>query len=203
MATAVLPVSEPARKQPRPSRSGFQAHGPFEEEARIRAIVEIVSSMVDLSRKGQNIDLNALKTTACRKYGLSRAPKLVEMIAALPESDCEARLPTSMRAIRARYNPYVQARSRIDQLKRLGHSVDKVEFILMGGTFMSLPTDYRDCFIKNLHDALSGHISANVEEAVAYSSMVLLNVLECPLKRGQIIALDLTRDKCFLMVVQD
>jgi hypothetical protein len=25
-----------------------------------------------------------------------------------------------------RYNPYVQARSRIDQLKRLGHSVDKV-----------------------------------------------------------------------------
>ena len=34
--------------------------------------------------------------------------------------------PTSMRAIRARYNPYVQARSRVDQLRRLGHSVDKV-----------------------------------------------------------------------------
>nr|CAD1837120.1 unnamed protein product [Ananas comosus var. bracteatus] len=77
--------------------------------------------------------------------------------------------PTSMRAIRARYNPYVQARSRIDQLKRLGHSVDKVEFILMGGTFMSLPADYRDYFIRNLHDALSGHTSANVEEAVSYS----------------------------------
>lgn len=27
-----------------------------------------------------------------------------------------------------RYNPYVQARGRIDQLKRLGHSVDKVRF---------------------------------------------------------------------------
>ncbi|GJW90190.1 elongator complex protein 3, partial [Tanacetum coccineum] len=67
------------------------------------------------------------------------------------------------------YNPYVQARSRIDQLKRLGHSVDKVEFILMGGTFMSLPAEYRDYFIRNLHDALSGHTSANVEEAVAYS----------------------------------
>ena len=34
--------------------------------------------------------------------------------------------PTSMRAIRARYNPYDQARGRIDQLKSLGHSVDKV-----------------------------------------------------------------------------
>lgn len=34
--------------------------------------------------------------------------------------------PTSMRAIRARYNPYVQARGRVDQLRKLGHSVDKV-----------------------------------------------------------------------------
>ncbi len=31
-----------------------------------------------------------------------------------------------MRAIRARYHPYVQARARVDQLRRLGHSVDKV-----------------------------------------------------------------------------
>jgi elongator complex protein 3 len=77
--------------------------------------------------------------------------------------------PTSMRAIRARYNPYEQARGRIDQLKSLGHSVDKVEYIVMGGTFMSLPQDYRDWFIKNLHDALSGHVSNNVEEAVSYS----------------------------------
>jgi elongator complex protein 3 len=37
-----------------------------------------------------------------------------------------------MRAIRARYDPYKQTRHRVDQLKRLGHSVDKVEFILMG-----------------------------------------------------------------------
>ena len=34
---------------------------------------------------------------------------------------------------------------------------------------MSLPEDYRDYFIRNLHDALSGHTSANVKE-VAFSS---------------------------------
>ena len=45
----------------------------------------------------------------------------------------------------------------------------QVEYILMGGTFMSLPADYRDYFIRNLHDALSGHTSRNVEEAVQYS----------------------------------
>lgn len=77
--------------------------------------------------------------------------------------------PTSMRAIRARYNPYLQTRHRVEQLQQLGHNVDKVEFIVMGGTFMSLPEDYRDYFIRNLHDALSGHTSSNVEEAVKYS----------------------------------
>ncbi|XP_071448961.1 elongator complex protein 3 [Hetaerina americana] len=77
--------------------------------------------------------------------------------------------PTSMRAIRARYDPFLQTRNRVDQLKQLGHSVDKVEFIVMGGTFMCLPDEYRDYFILNLHDALSGHTSHSVEEAVKFS----------------------------------
>ena len=77
--------------------------------------------------------------------------------------------PTSMRAIRARYNPYIQTRDRIDQLKKLGHDTDKVEFVIMGGTFMSLDHQYRDYFIRNLHDALSGNASSSVQEAVSYS----------------------------------
>ncbi|KAK9321178.1 hypothetical protein V1517DRAFT_327205 [Lipomyces orientalis] len=88
--------------------------------------------------------------------------------------------PTSMRAIRARYDPYEQARGRIEQLRQLGHTVDKVEYIIMGGTFMSLPSDYREWFIANLHNALSGyampsHASTKsnhgsvIDEAVAMS----------------------------------
>lgn len=80
--------------------------------------------------------------------------------------------PTSMRAIRARYDPYEQARGRVDQIKALGHSVDKVEYIIMGGTFMSLPADYRDSFIASLHNALSGYTgTTNVDEAVLAGSM--------------------------------
>ncbi|KAK6382718.1 Elongator subunit [Exophiala oligosperma] len=79
--------------------------------------------------------------------------------------------PTSMRAIRARYDPFEQARGRIDQLKSLGHSVDKVEFILMGGTFMSLDKAYRDNFVAQLHNALSGYQTENVDEAVAAGEM--------------------------------
>lgn len=73
----------------------------------------------------------------------------------------------------------MQARGRVDQLRRLGHSVDKVEFILMGGTFMSLPADYRDFFVRNLHDALSGHSSSSVHEAVRSPPPPAALVLAC------------------------
>lgn len=93
--------------------------------------------------------------------------------------------PTSMRAIRARYkqvgfgyifhaclfSPYIQTVNRLAQLKQLGHSIDKVEFIIMGGTFMSLDKNYRDDFISKLHDALSGHSSTTVAEAVKFSEV--------------------------------
>ena len=77
--------------------------------------------------------------------------------------------PTSMRAIRARYDPYEQARGRMEQLRQLGHSVDKVEYIVMGGTFMSLAEDYRNSFIAALHDACSGHKSNSLDEAIMFS----------------------------------
>ena len=59
------------------------------------------------------------------------------------------------------YNMYYSS-----QLKQLGHSIDKVEYIVMGGTFMALDDEYKDFFIRSLHDALSGHTSSSVHEAV-------------------------------------
>ncbi|KAM0792342.1 Elongator subunit [Microbotryomycetes sp. NB124-2] len=77
--------------------------------------------------------------------------------------------PTSMRAIRARYDPYEQSKGRVEQLRALGHSVDKVEFIIMGGTFMSLPESYRSQFISQLHNSLSGFTGNDIDEAVSYA----------------------------------
>jgi elongator complex protein 3 len=42
----------------------------------------------------------------------------------------------------------------------------KVEFIVMGGTFMSMPEDYRSKFIAQLHNALSGFTGVDIDEAV-------------------------------------
>jgi elongator complex protein 3 len=91
-SSAAANVSHKKAKKPCPGRGGL-VHNLNEEEARIQAIAEIVSSMVEGCKRGESVDLNALKSSACRKYGLSRAPKLVEMIAALPESEKALVLP--------------------------------------------------------------------------------------------------------------
>ncbi|KAH9526330.1 Elongator subunit [Dermatophagoides farinae] len=160
------------------------SNGLSKSELMVTVVAEIIAELIKADREGYSVDLNRLKCMFSQKYGLGSQPRLVDIIAAVPhehrqrgpDSDFEYSTqsytgyePTSMRAIRARYDPYQQTRSRVDQLRQLGHSVDKVEFIVMGGTFMSLPADYRDYFIRNLHDALSGHQSKSVDEAVRYS----------------------------------
>jgi len=47
----------------------------------------------------------------------------------------------------------------------MGHPIDKVELIVMGGTFMAQPGDYQYQFIKDCFDALNGEESATLEEA--------------------------------------
>lgn len=40
----------------------------------------------------------------------------------------------------------------------------------MGGTFMSMPEDYRSKFVAQLHNALSGFTGLDVDEAVRLAS---------------------------------
>jgi elongator complex protein 3 len=201
--------------------------GASKAELMMLTVSDIVKELISAHKSDKDVNLNKLKTKISSKYGLSSQPRLVDIIAAVPQeyrkvlvpklkakpvrtasgiavvavmckphrcphitftgnicvycpggpdSDFEYSTqsytgyePTSMRAIRARYNPYLQAKHRLEQLKQLGHSVDKVEYIVMGGTFMALDEEYRDYFIRNLHDALSGHTSDSVEEAVKFS----------------------------------
>lgn len=202
-------------------------------ERLMKACSEIAQELIQSFDSGriEDINLNGVKVRASKKYKLSSQPRLMDIIAAIPDqyrkylvpklkakpvrtasgiavvavmckphrcphiamtgnicvycpggpdSDFEYSTqsytgyePTSMRAIRARYDPYEQARGRVEQLRGLGHTVDKVEYIIMGGTFMSLPESYRDTFISNLHNALSGHSTNDVDEAVSLSEQSL------------------------------
>jgi elongator complex protein 3 len=73
--------------------------------------------------------------------------------------------PAAMRGSQNSYDPYLQVRSRIEQLTAIGHRVDKVELIVMGGTFPATPPEYQTWFIQRSLDAITGEKSANLEEA--------------------------------------
>ena len=47
----------------------------------------------------------------------------------------------------------------------------------MGGTFMSQPVEYRNWFISNMHDALSGNRSTSLKEAIRYEEVVVVVVV--------------------------
>ncbi len=73
--------------------------------------------------------------------------------------------PAAMRGIQNEYDPYMQVKSRIEQLEAIGHVVDKVELIIMGGTFPSMPLEYQENFVKGCLDAIIGARTAGLEEA--------------------------------------
>ena len=73
--------------------------------------------------------------------------------------------PAVLRAIRCDYDAVKQVRSRLKALSDMGHPTDKIELIVMGGTFLAYPEDYQYQFIKGCLDGLNGRESADLEEA--------------------------------------
>ena len=73
--------------------------------------------------------------------------------------------PATMRARRNKYDPYKQVRNRLQQLEAVGHSTDKNELIIMGGTFPALSWKYQKWFVKRAFDAFNGKTSRTLEQA--------------------------------------
>jgi len=75
------------------------------------------------------------------------------------------REPAAMRSIHNNYDPYLQVQSRIDDLEAIGHTVDKIELIIMGGTFLSTDSKYQVGFIKGALEGIIGQRVNTLEEA--------------------------------------
>ena len=73
--------------------------------------------------------------------------------------------PAVLRAISCEYDARKQVELRLRILTEMEHPTDKVELIIMGGTFLASPADYQFEFIKDCFDALNGTESASLEEA--------------------------------------
>jgi elongator complex protein 3 len=63
--------------------------------------------------------------------------------------------PAAARGEQNDYDPYGQVTLRLNQLREIGHPVDKVELILMGGTMTARSADYQEWFVRRALEALN------------------------------------------------
>ncbi len=63
--------------------------------------------------------------------------------------------PGAMRGVEHEFDPYAQVRSRIASLEALGHPTDKIELLILGGTWSSYRRDYQEWFVRRCFEALN------------------------------------------------
>ncbi len=63
--------------------------------------------------------------------------------------------PAAARGQQNDYDPYGQVTLRLHQLREIGHPVDKVELILMGGTMTARSHDYQEWFVRRALEAMN------------------------------------------------
>lgn len=84
------------------------------------------------------------------------------------------REPAAMRGAQNEFIPRKQVETRLSQLKSIGHKLDKVHLVVMGGTFLATSPDYQEYFTKECLDGITGITSKDLEEArnnTDYSAM--------------------------------
>lgn len=78
--------------------------------------------------------------------------------------------PGAQRAERYAFDPYEQTAGRIKALEKIGHTVEKVELLILGGTWSSYPRSYQEWFVKRCFDAMNGRDAADLPEAQKLNS---------------------------------
>lgn len=83
------------------------------------------------------------------------------------------REPAAMRGVQNKFQPKKQVCARLNQLKAIGHNLDKVHLVIMGGTFLSNPIDYQDFFVRQCLDGITGKNSVDLKTAKLNSEQSL------------------------------
>jgi len=71
--------------------------------------------------------------------------------------------PACMRALLNQFDPYKQVQTRIKTLQINGHPTDKIELIVLGGTWSYYPKRYQTWFIKRCFDSANNKTSPNLQ----------------------------------------
>ncbi len=79
--------------------------------------------------------------------------------------------PGARRGVEHNFDPYGQVSSRLEALKAVGHPVDKVELLILGGSWCAYRQDYHEWYVRRCFDAMNGVDSATLAEAQAFNEM--------------------------------
>jgi len=63
--------------------------------------------------------------------------------------------PGAMRALEHEFDPYAQVWARMRALESLGHPTDKIELLILGGTWSSYRRDYQEWFVSRCFEAMN------------------------------------------------
>jgi elongator complex protein 3 len=77
--------------------------------------------------------------------------------------------PGAMRALHHQFDPYDQVAARIQQLEMVGHPTDKIELLILGGTWSSYTQEYQEWFIQRCFDAMNEKSLPTLLEAQVYN----------------------------------
>lgn len=73
--------------------------------------------------------------------------------------------PAALRGAQNDFDPRRQVEARMHQLESIGHTVDKVHLVIMGGTFLSMPPEYQTAFITDCLNGITGKTDLTIEAA--------------------------------------
>lgn len=63
--------------------------------------------------------------------------------------------PGARRGVEHAFDPYTQVTSRLKALHEVGHPTDKIELLILGGSWNAYPARYREWFIRRCFEALN------------------------------------------------
>lgn len=97
--------------------------------------------------------------------------------------------PACARAVQVCFDPYLQVSARLTTLAQMGHATDKIELIVLGGTWSDYPEGYQIWFMRELFRALNDRgavVGEYLTDAVRarYDAYVAAGLMAAPAGRA-------------------
>ncbi|MGD9101254.1 MAG: radical SAM protein, partial [Anaerolineae bacterium] len=79
--------------------------------------------------------------------------------------------PGAMRGLYHQFDPFQQTAARIRALENIGHPTDKIELLVLGGTWSAYKDDYQEWFVRRCLDAMNERPASSLRQAQTWNEI--------------------------------